>query len=392
MKKTLAAVLAAAMALSTASVVFAADSQDVDISGDMATATDKKDSTKKDGVKMGDTSKFVIGDISGINGRKVDPDGAGLIAQKDVADLIDRGILRATVTVTSGKSNLASSPVVKVVGEEAQLQFKNNHSYATSSSKVSMKIRLTVSKDLYFNDEHRYGTAKKNSQGTEIYNDDDLFLKKGDTLNGPEITYEAEYGTIDYGKDMTITLQEVKDNVVRAKGEELFTNAGSDDKVTIYFDNYAAFETKISPSQKDVNLYYSVDEVSDVVDAYPDVDFEFLTFKGSKSVTSFVNSGTMTFNAIGGKNTQVYKLETAGGGDDGDTLVPLDGTYDSSYGTITVKNIKRLSGTFVVASEILEVEDDEDNEPVDSAPVVEEPSSSEAPSTSNERNPSTGAC
>ena len=359
MKKTLAAVLAAAMALSTATVAFAADSQDIGMVVEDKTLT--VDATGKDdeiSVKIGDTIKKKVGAVTNITGRDVAPDGSGEIGEEDLAKLIKDGVIRATVTVTSGKNNLDSSPVVKVVGKETQLQFKFKHTYNTSSSKASMKIRLNVAKDLYFD--------------------------PGDTLNGPEVTYKAEYATIDYSKDMTITIQEVKDNIVRAKGEDLFASAGSDDKVTIYFDNYAAFEAKISPSQKDVNLYYSVDEVSDVVNAYPNVDFGFLTFKGASSVTSFVNSGTMTFNAIGGKNTQVYTF-------DGETLSPLDGTYDSSYGTVTVKGIKRLGGTFVVASEILEVEDEEDNEPVSSAPVVEEPSSQPA-DNSGDRNPSTGAC
>ena len=376
MKKTLAAVLAAAMALSTATVAFAADSQDIGMVVEDKTLT--VDATGKDdeiSVKIGDTIKKKVGAVTNITGRDVAPDGSGEIGEEDLAKLIKDGVIRATVTVTSGKNNLDSSPVVKVVGKETQLQFKFKHTYNTSSSKASMKIRLNVAKDLYFDPVDGFTTTKVT---------DGLFLKKGDTLNGPEVTYKAEYATIDYSKDMTITIQEVKDNIVRAKGEDLFASAGSDDKVTIYFDNYAAFEAKISPSQKDVNLYYSVDEVSDVVNAYPNVDFGFLTFKGASSVTSFVNSGTMTFNAIGGKNTQVYTF-------DGETLSPLDGTYDSSYGTVTVKGIKRLGGTFVVASEILEVEDEEDNEPVSSAPVVEE-SSSQPVDNSGDRNPSTGAC
>ena len=69
---------------------------------------------------------------------------------------------------------------------------------------------------------------------------------------------------------------------------------------------------------------------------------------------------------------------------------PLTTTYDSSYKTVTAKGIKKL-GTFVIASEILEVEDEEDNEPVSSAPVVEEPSSQPS-SNDSDRNPATGAC
>ena len=151
---------------------------------------------------------------------------------------------------------------------------------------------------------------------------------------------------------------------------DLYDEIGADNFV-IYFDDSAAFSAKLSSAQKDVNLYYSVDEIEAVADAYPDVDFEFISFYGAPS---FNNAGEMTFNAIGAKNTTVYTF-------DGETLTPLDTTYDSTYGTVTAKGIKKLT-TFVVADQVLEVEEEEEEpeEPADKTPAVEE------------QNPNTGAC
>ena len=117
-------------------------------------------------------------------------------------------------------------------------------------------------------------------------------------------------------------------------------------------------------------MYYSVDEIDEIVDAYPDVDFEMIQFLGTPS---FTNTGSMTFNAIGGRDTTVYTF-------DGETLTPLDTTFDSTYGTVTAKGIKKLT-TFVVADQVLEVEEEEEpEEPADETPAVEE------------QNPNTGAC
>ena len=174
-------------------------------------------------------------------------------------------------------------------------------------------------------------------------------------------------------EDMELTLTEVDENNVKLKGENLYSEIGAEDFV-IYFDDTAAFSAKLSSAQKDVNLFYTIEDISDISDEYPDVDFEMITFKGTPS---FTNTGSMTFNAIGGKDTTVYTF-------DGETLTPFDitdTTYDSTYGTVTVKGIKKL-GTFVVASEVLE-EEEEEEEPAEE--VTETPEVDES-------NPNTGAC
>ena len=242
-----------------------------------------------------------------------------------------------------------------------RLTFKVADTYGTGATTIGMKLRITIKKS--FTD----------SNGNK--------RNKGDTYTTDEFKFKAEYYELNqYTHDMQLTLPEVDNRFVKLKASNLYDEIGND-TFTIAFEDVAVFEAKLSAGQKDVNLYYDVDEKTAITDEYPDVDFEFITFRGNPS---FVNSGTMTFNAVGGKNTVVYTF-------DGETLNPLNSTYDSTYDTVTVKGVKKL-GTFVIASEVLEVEDEEDNEPVNSAPVVEEPSSSEAPSNDGERNPSTGAC
>ena len=335
MKKTLAAVLAAAMALSTATVAFATDTASDLVFVDATTGTGSEPGTTN--AIMGDTTKATIA-VAG---------GTGEV----IGEYLNDGDIKISVTVTSGRSYLAAAPSVVVTekgdNHYAVLKFKIAHTYGTSSVKVGMKVRITALKD-----------------GVEIGG---VQMNKGDTLTGDETVFKAAYsGLTAYGEDMTLTLSEVDDNCVLAESEELYDAADENGKVTIYFDNFAAFTAKISASQKDNNLYYTVDEVEDVTSAYPDVDFEFITFKGAPS---FSNSGTMTFNAIGGKNTTVYTYA------DGE-LTELDSEYDSTYGIVTVGGIKKL-GTFVIASEALEVE--------------EEPAAPSTPAV-EEANPNTGAC
>ena len=358
MKKTLAAVLAAAMALSTASVAFAADTMDVEIG-----FVDADASESSTNAKMGKTTKYALNDISFANRSGSD----STFTTEILGEMLDEGWLRSSVAVSSGRNNFASIPVIKVVDGQPQLQFKFAHTYGTDDVEADLAIRLTATRDIYWDADlnNNNGAYTTGSEGNT------LVLKKGDTLAGEKTTFKAAYDEITaYGEDMTITLAEVDNNAVVADGEELYINADSDSKVTFYFEDTAAFNTKISGAQKDVNLYYSVDEIDDIVEHYPDVDFEFISFYGAPS---FTNSGSMTFNAIGAKNTTVYTF-------DGETLTPLDTTFDSTYGTVTAKGIKKLT-TFVVADQVLEVEEEEEpDDEVTETPDVEE------------ENPNTGAC
>ncbi len=441
MKKTLAAVLAAAMALSTATVAFA---NDIEVESWWVQGGVDEEKT---GVRYGKDVKLRITSLTFENGTLA-------VSGSELSKKIDSGEITLTPVITEGSSALDSKPSVtvgsykstsnvvvktnkytwngktfKVAGTEftngkeikriplkeistgnyevtddvdavthtptisdyekrfmvnttdpnvlldvttgdtslkeyeydgVQVKFKVKDTYGTGDTTIGLKFRVTIKKkDVTLN-------------GKEY--------SKGDTLTSDEDKFKASYGEIDYYKDMSLTLQEVDSRDVLLKGGTLYDHIDTD-KFTINFEDVAIFEAKLSPSQKNVNLFYNLDEISAITDTYPNVNFDFITFKGNPS---FVNSGEMTFNAIGGKNTTVYTF-------DGETLNPLNGSYDATYDTITVKGVKKL-GSFVIASEILEVEDEEDNEPVNSAPVVEEPSSSEPSSNNGDRNPSTGAC
>ncbi len=433
MKKTLAAVLAAAMALSTASVAFATDYEITD-PGWTSGGVDED----KHEIRYGKDVKIRI--------TTLDVEGGVTISADELAEKIDNGDITLTPVVTEGSPKLASKPSVTVgtwkegtgtivhtivyswQGNEvtiAGVTFKTDKKVskvpidingdvtddpalavgwadtkkltsAQASSPLLKQVEVTTSEGTQKNDgvqvkfkvADTYQTGDTNigikfritikKKGVEL---DGQSYSKGDTLTSDEIKFKAVYGELNsYDEDMQLTLDEVDARNVKFDASDLYDQIGND-TFTIAFEDTAVFEAKLSASQKDLNLYYDVDEKTDVTSAYPNVDFDFITFRGNPS---FVNSGEMTFNAIGGKNTTVYTF-------DGETLNPLNSTYDSTYGTVTVKGIKKL-GTFVVASEILEVEDEEDNEPVSSAPIVEEPSSSQPSSNNGDRNPSTGAC
>ena len=432
MKKTLAAVLAAAMALSTASVAFATDtvysdadlSEVINISGDV-------------GIDFGKEYKYLVGTtISEKLG----------IDEYDLGKILDEGWARISVVVTEGSSRFATKPTISLVNaitsetvtetsykwadEVPTIEF--NGKTVTQAGKavngipVSSNNTFSLNKDhivkvvypgddgykdlleyvvdtygpdkdtvrvevdsnkvtstklpvpqLKFKVAHTYGTSsvtvgmKFKITFTEDVTVDGTLFEDGDTIITDEVKFKAEYDKMnDVSTDMELTLDECDDNfVLLNKDGELYDKIGNDD-FTLYFEDFAAFTGKMSSAQKVQNMYYSVDEIDEIVDAYPDVDFEMIQFLGTPS---FTNTGSMTFNAIGGRDTTVYTF-------DGETLTPLDTTYDSTYGTVTAKGIKKL-GTFVVASEVLEVEEEEEpEEPADETPAVEE------------QNPNTGAC
>ncbi len=444
MKKTLAAVLAAAMALSTASVVFATDysiegmdyTVNGDINGEETPILYGKDVT----VLLDNVTFEVGGDDYNVSG-------------EELAAKIDDGQITLTPVVTVGANKLAGKPSVNTgVNKVGNGTFKSEVVYkatatvagwSTEDGKFSFPaeneevVKLPIGKNGklamdptgaqiagyvtpkssrwnrvadeafgygYLTKETIYGSTELADEAVRVkfkvsdtYGVDDTTIgmkfrvtvkkkdvtlggkavSKGDTLSSDEIKFKARYLELNqYNEDMQLTLDEVSGRHVKLDGSKLYDEIGSE-TFTINFEDVAVFEAKLSASQKKVNLFYDLDEITAITDEYPDVDFTFITFRGNPN-PSFVNSGTMTFDAIGGRKTVVYTW-------DGEALTPLDQytTYDPTYNTVKVKNVKKL-GTFVVASDMLEEEVDEPAEPVSSAPVVEEPEEDE--------NPKTGAC
>ena len=439
MKKTLAAVLAAAMALSTATVAFARDTMEgetilenlstvgtrqtiakgkeysyvisADFVGDdgneitatelgewvkdgkanvtvtvtegmsklasKPTATVKNIVTAVEGkstytwnvgattIKVGD--KTIVENGKAVTAIPVDAGGNFNMTQADVVeavypkdsrwdDLYDDVIASAHVTEKKvGTSSTVTAPVV-------QIKFKVADDWGTGSDDVGFKFRITFKKDVTAEDGQPYD--------------------KGDTVMAGEALFSAKYEIMnDKGTEMELTREECKTSefrqVLMNKDGELYDKIGNDE-FTLYFENSAAFTGKMAANQKTLNMYYTLDEDSDLVNAYPDVDFEFIEFKGKPS---FVNTGKMTFSAVGGSTTQVYEW-------DGEAWEPLNGTYNKTYNTVEVKGIKRL-GKYAIASDILPVEEepeepDEPAEPVSSAPTTEPDDEGQ--------NPNTGAC
>ena len=439
MKKTLAAVLAAAMALSTATVAFARDTMEgetilenlstvgtrqtiakgkeysyvisADFVGDdgneitatelgewvkdgkanvtvtvtegmsklasKPTATVKNIVTAVEGkstytwnvgattIEVGD--KTIVENGKAVTAIPVDAGGNFNMTQADVVeagypkdsrwdDLYDDVIASAHVTEKKvGTSSTVTAPVV-------QIKFKVADDWGTGSDDVGFKFRITFKKDVTAADGQTYD--------------------KGDTVMAGEALFSAKYEIMnDKGTEMELTREECKTSefrqVLMNKDGELYDKIGNDE-FTLYFENSAAFTGKMAANQKTLNMYYTLDEDSDLVNAYPDVDFEFIEFKGKPS---FVNTGKMTFSAVGGSTTQVYEW-------DGEAWEPLNGTYNKTYNTVEVKGIKRL-GKYAIASDILPVEEepeepDEPAEPVDSAPTTEPDDEGQ--------NPNTGAC
>lgn len=439
MKKTLAAVLAAAMALSTATVAFARDTMEGEtILDNISTVSGRTDIAK------GKEYSYVISaDFVGEDGNE--------ITATELGEWVKDGKANVTVTVTEGMSKLASKPTATVknivtavegkstytwnvgtatikVGDKTivedgkavtaipvdaggnfnmtqaqvveavypkdsrwdalydtviatghvtekkvgtsstvtapvvQIKFKVADDWGTGSDDVGFKFRITFKKDVTAADGQTYD--------------------KGDTVMAGEALFSAKYEIMnDKGTEMELTREECKTNdyrqVLMNKDGELYDKIGNDE-FTLYFENSAAFTGKMAANQKTLNMYYTLDEDSDLVNAYPDVDFEFIEFKGKPS---FVNTGKMTFSAVGGSTTQVYEW-------DGEAWEPLNGTYNKTYNTVEVKGIKRL-GKYAIASDILPVEEepeepDEPAEPVDSAPTTEPDDEG--------GNPNTGAC
>ena len=439
MKKTLAAVLAAAMALSTATVAFAKDTMEGEtILDNISTVSGRTDIAK------GKEYSYVISaDFVGDDGNE--------ITATELGEWVKDGKANVTVTVTEGMSKLASKPTATVKNIVTAVEGKSTYTWNVGATTIEVGDKTIVEngkavtaipvdaggnfnmtqadvveavypKDSRWDDlyddviasahvtEKKVGTSSTVTAPVvqikfKVADDwgtgsDDVGFKfritfkkdvtaadgqtydKGDTVMAGEALFSAKYEIMnDKGTEMELTREECKTSefrqVLMNKDGELYDKIGNDE-FTLYFENAAAYTGKMAANQKTLNMYYTLDEDSDLVNAYPDIDFEFIEFKGKPS---FVNTGKMTFSAVGGSTTQVYEW-------DGEAWEPLNGTYNKTYNTVEVKGIKRL-GKYAIASDILPVEEepeepDEPAEPVSSAPTTEPDDEG--------GNPNTGAC
>ena len=317
MKKFLSLFVAAVMALNTATIAFA---KDTDVIGDVSSVEgvlDTVDTSNATGVEYGSKPNFAL---------KVDT-----ITETDLGAALKAGEIKIDVTVTDGRNLLAAAPTVKV--------YKNTSDEYCAV--LGLNIRDTYNTDIEVKD----GAISLRVRITAL-TDNALGLAKGDTLSIDEILFDPYYNEInDYGKDMTITPSEVESNNVVVMADALL-DVLNGETATFYFDDIAAFATKISNSQKDINLHYDITVDEDFYDAYPEVDFEAIEFNGTPK---FMRKGTLTFKAIGDGDTAVYKITNDG-------LVELEiSKYDSIYNTITIENVSTLT-SYLIASKSLVAE------------------------------------
>ena len=313
MKKFLSLFVAAVMALNTATIAFA---KDTDVIGDVSSVEGVLDTvatSNATGVEYGSKPNFAL---------KVDT-----ITETELGAALKAGEIKIDVSVTDGRNLLAAAPTVKV--------YKNTSDEYCAV--LGLNIRDTYNTDIEVKD----GAISLRIRITAL-TDNALGLAKGDTLSIDEILFDPYYNEInDYGKDMTITPSEVDSNNVVVMADALL-----DETVTFYFDDIAAFATKISNSQKDINLHYDTTVDEEFYDAYPEVDLEAIKINGTPK---FMRKGTLTFKAIGDDDTAVYEITDKG-------LAELEiAKYDAIYNVITVENISTLTN-YLVASKSLAAE------------------------------------
>ena len=143
MKKTLAAVLAAAMALSTATVAMATDVRgDADFdAGDLLSSGEYT-------AKMGDTSKYILDNI--------DMDNGSVISGSELAAAIKNGYLTPSVVVTSNQNKLDGT-YPKASGYKSYHMIVTVPVYLSDrivDTKVEIQIR-TVAMDFWASLEHK---------------------------------------------------------------------------------------------------------------------------------------------------------------------------------------------------------------------------------------------
>lgn len=313
MKKFLSLFVAAVMALNTATIAFA---KDTDVIGDVSSVEgvlETVTTSNVTGVEYGTKPNFAL---------KVDT-----ITETELGAALKAGEVKIDVSVTDGRNLLAAAPTVKV--------YKNTSDEYCAV--LGLNIRDTYNTDIEIKDD----AISLRIRITALADNVLTMAKKGDTLSIDEILFDPYYNEInDYGKDMTITPSEVDSNNVVVMADALL-----DETVTFYFDDTAAFTTKISNSQKDINLHYDTTVDDEFYDAYPEVDFEAIKFNGTPK---FMRKGTLTFKAIGDGDTAVYEITDKG-------LAELEiAKYDAIYNVITVENISTLTSYLITSKSLVD--------------------------------------
>lgn len=263
------------------------------------------------------------------------------MTSSQLANLLELGSIRARVVVTKGEELLKGTPTIIREDDSAVLQMTVEHTYGIKEETIEAEINFTANRNIYWDKEQRsYTKSLRSSKGER----NTLILEKGDILLSQPIEFTAYYNNIEnYQTKIHLDEDAIANRGVLADGEELYMASGKDKMLTLEFGEIAAYTTCISAAQKTVNLYYTLDEIENISELYPDCSFHFISFPGTPS---FINSGELAFQAVGGENTVIYSYE------DGE-LTRLESEYDSTYNTTIIRSVKRL-GNYVVASESID--------------------------------------
>lgn len=258
-----------------------------------------------------------------------------------LANLLETGSIRVKATVTEGEELLRSSPVIVREDDSAVLKMTIDHTYGIKEERVEAEITFTAIRNIYWDKKQRdFTRSLRSSQGERNV----LILEKGDILISQPVEFTAHYNNLEkYQSTIRLDENAITDREVLADGEELYMASGKDKMLTLEFGDVAAYTTCISAAQKTVNLFYNMDDIEDIAEIYPDYSFCFISFPGNPS---FINSGELSFQAVGGENTAVYSYE------DGE-LIRLESEYDNTYDKVIVRSVKRL-GSYVIASDSID--------------------------------------
>lgn len=277
-----------------------------------------------------------------VNGLQIPGEDNSLsLTSPQLADLLETGAIQIKTAVTEGSFLLRKKPAVVQEDDSAVLKMTVEHTYGTQTETVWAELQFIVYHNLYWNkEEGTYTEQSRSSTGAR----NPLILERGDNLVSQTIEFTAYYNHLsDYQSTIQLNSDALDQGMVLADGEELYMAAGRDNILTLDFGGDVSYTTCVSAAQKTVNLFYSLEEIDEIAESYPEVSFQFISFPGNPS---FINSGELSFPAIGRADTAVYSYEEG-------ELTRLESAYDSLNDRAVIRSVKRL-GSYVVASESIE--------------------------------------
>lgn len=287
---------------------------------------------------IGETVSFPVGTGDFVLRHAGEEESSGPVANWDaalLAEMIENGLLKASVFIEQGEERLAISPSLSTENGQLMLSFQPAHTYGVSSSDFSVRIRLTAIEPVY------QGNKKDKYISHPTGDSENLIpiLQQGEAFSSI-IEFSAVYNSVsDYTAPLFITPKDVAEGRVIADGGRLFETAqekAGESQIRFSLDDSnkytAVFTFSPSQNQGDVNLFYTHTPIAAIHSAYPGISFYYLSFPGEPS---FSGSGSLTFPALNGEDTVVYHWDSKG-------PIRMESVYDKDSKTVTVQGIRRL--------------------------------------------------